>query len=301
VIFDSSGNLYGTTTGQFFNGGHGVVFELSPVKGKWKKTVLYRFAGGTDGSDPESGLIMDTLGNLYGTTFYGGTQGIGTVYELSPSALITGWTEKVIYDVGGYAGLTMDAAGNIFGASMSPTFPMVSGVFELSPDGTGGWYPTVIHNFPWCDPSSDPKGDGSCPYGTPVVGPAGNIYGTTSRGGVYGYGTVYKVHPEKDGNWTETILHSFDFWEHGFAPVAGIVMDASGNIYGTTVFGGKYNSGTVFELEAPGHKYKVVWNFNYTDGAQPPSSLILDSSGNLYGTTYQGGLYEVGNVFEVTP
>lgn len=137
LIFDSRGNLYGTAQG----GGstRGVVFELSPSGATWKETVLYSFTGGTDGDTPVAGLIMDSAGNLYGTTLNGGTNNNGTVFELRPSA--NGWTEQVIYNLDtSFAGLTMDAAGNIFGASLNS-------VFELSPNGKGGWNSTVLHAF----------------------------------------------------------------------------------------------------------------------------------------------------------
>src|SRR5450755_724192 len=264
VVIDRAGNLYGTTE---YGGatGYGVVFELSPDGAGWKETVLHNFGvtSGADGSVPINGLVMDSAGNLYGTTFSGGGCGCGTVFELSPSG--DGWPERVIYATDmGYAGLAMDAAGNIFGANAST-------VFQLSPNGHGGWNPTVIHTF-----SGGPK-DGSDPQGTPVLDQTGNIYGTTAYGG---------------------------------ATVSGIALDLAGNLYGTTQSGGEYSNsnpygdGTVFELTAPvgkgSYKEKTLWNFNGTDGSEPIDSLILDSAGNLYGTTAYGGLND-GIVFEVTP
>jgi len=298
VIFDSGGNLYGTT----FNGGatgDGVVFELSPVGGGWTETVLYSFANGTDGAYPVNGLIRDTAGNLYGTTYQGGNTA-GTVFELSPSG--GSWTEQLIYSFSSSApdneaGLTMDSSGNIFGASAST-------VFELSPNGSGGWNPTVIHTFP-----SAPK-DGSSPQGTLVLDAAGNLYGTTTKGGAKDYGTVYKLSLGTNGKWKEKILHSFTgATKDGSEPWAGIVFDAAGNIYGTSVLGGNGNCdsgcGTVFELVAlvgtGSYKEKVLWSFNAKDGALPYSSLILDSAGNLYGTTGSGGQSGDGVVFEVNP
>jgi uncharacterized repeat protein (TIGR03803 family) len=298
VVIDRAGNLYGTTE---YGGatGYGVVFELSPDGAGWKETVLHNFGvpSGTDGSVPINGLVMDSAGNLYGTTFSGGGCGCGTVFELSPSG--DGWTERVIYATDmGYAGLAMDAAGNIFGANAST-------VFQLSPNGHGGWNPTVIHTF-----SGGPK-DGSDPQGTPVLDQTGNIYGTTAYGGAKNFGTVYKLIPGKKGKWTEKILHSFKGGpKDGGAPVSGIALDLAGNLYGTTQSGGEYSNsnpygdGTVFELTAPvgkgSYKEKTLWNFNGTDGSEPIDSLILDSAGNLYGTTAYGGLND-GIVFEVTP
>jgi uncharacterized repeat protein (TIGR03803 family) len=288
LIFDKGGNLYGTTwIGGASNSG--VVFELSPAGGSWTETVLYSFAGGLN-ANPASGLIADTAGNLFGTL----TGGSGTVFELSPSG--SKWTEQVIYAPNniGYTGLTMDAAGNIFGTAGET-------VFELSPNGSGGWNPTVIHTF-----TGAPK-DGSSPNGTPVLDKAGNIYGTTQTGGAKGYGTVYKLTPvtkgKKKGTWTEKILYSFKGGKKkdGGNPWAGVVLDAAGNIYGTTLLG----NGTVFELVAPVGKgvytEKILWSFNGTNGTGPYDSPILDTAGNLYGTTAGGGVYGSGVVFEVTP
>ena len=299
LIFDSAGNLYGTTAEGGANGygvngvlGYGVVFKLTPGDTGWTETVLYNFAGGTDGYQPWSGLIMDSAGNLYGTTAYGGA-GLGTVFELSPSG--DGWTEQVIYDAdansnGIDAGLTMDAAGNIFGVAWWE-------VFELSPNGHGGWNSTVIHTF-----TGSPE-DGSGAQGTPVLDQAGNLYGTTTEGGATNYGTVYELSPPtkrwQKGKWTERILHSFGGGNDGWLPFAAIVFDAAGNIYGTTFSGG------VFELAAQvgkrWYKEKVLWTFSGADGSGPWGSLILDSAGNLYGTTCFGGSTGNGVVFEVTP
>jgi len=307
VLFDSAGNLYGTT----YRGGTsdgGVVFELSPVGTGWTETILYNFCsqrGCTDGAHPANGLIMDPSGNLYGTTMGGGDEaGNGTVFELSPSG--GGWTEQVIYEfdtLPSDAGVTMDSAGNIFGITYNP-----GTVFELSPNGNGGWNPTVIHAF-----TGTPK-DGYYPEGTPVLDKAGNLYGTTNAGGAKNNGTVYKLSPGKEGKpWTEKILYSFKGNKDGVEPVAGIAFDASGNIYGTTVHGGVFgvDDGTVFELVAPvgkgSYKEKVVLRFNVTDGSQPVGSLILDTSGILYGTTQGGGSNNdcgsggCGVVFEITP
>lgn len=303
VTFDNAGNLYGTTSsGGYYN--TGVVFELSQSGASWTETVLSHFVGGADGANPGKGLIMDSAGNLYGTTASGGSSDAGVVFELSPSA--GGWTEQVIYNVDNanvsQGGLTMDAAGDIFVVG-NPT------LFELSPDGNGGRIPTVIHTF-----TGTPK-DGSDAIGPAVLDSSGNLYGITYEGGAKNYGTVYKLSPGRNGRWTEKILHSFGSGKDGKYPTPGIVFDAAGNIYGTTSFGGKPNAGTVFELMAPvgpgGYKEKVLWSFPgtdgiYSDGAFPDGSLILDSAGYLYGTTESGGKSAAngdlcGVVFEINP
>jgi uncharacterized repeat protein (TIGR03803 family) len=216
------------------------------------------------------------------------------VFELNPSG--GGWTEQVIYtasnndDGAMNAGLAMDADGNIFGASANI-------VFELSPNGNGGWSSTAMYTFA---PSVYIQS-------TPVLGKTGEVYGSTVHGGDKGdRGMVYKLSRGKKG-WKETDLYAFKGGpSDGEYPYGGIVFDAAGNIYGTTTNGGKYSYyGTVFELVAPvgkgKYQEKILWNFDSIDGAYPHDSMILDSAGNLYGTTWQGGEYSCGVVFEVTP
>ncbi|MGA7631781.1 MAG: choice-of-anchor tandem repeat GloVer-containing protein, partial [Terriglobales bacterium] len=286
LLFDNAGNLYGTA---FFGGANdlGVVFELSPAGGGWKETVLYSFALDEGGNHPANGLIMDAEGNLYGGNQSG-------VFELSPSG--GGWTEQLIYLTSyGYAAPIMDATGNIFGVTYVQT------AFELSPNGSGGWNSSVIYTF------ADALKNGSYPQGTLALDSAGNLYGTTTAGGTFNYGTVYKLTPvktgKKKGTWTEKLLHSFN-GKNGNEPWAGIVFDSVGNIYGTTDYGGKYGDGTVFQLVqvAKGnYTEKVLTNFNGVDGNSTVGNLFPDSSGNLYGTAELGGLYGDGLVFEVTP
>jgi uncharacterized repeat protein (TIGR03803 family) len=296
VIFDSAGNLYGlAAAGGVDDGGHGgygVVFELSPAGSSWTETVLYTFAGGTDGAYP-GGLIMDKAGNLYGTVFIGGYQYQYGVFELSPSG--NGWTKQMIYTGDAIVASTMDPAGNIFGTGANS--PNRNGeVFELTPNGNGGWNPAVISTF-----------EHTSLTGVLVRDRAGNLYGTTRPDGAKSYGQVFRLSRGKTGQWTRKILHTFsDVSKDGSYPYAG-VLDAAGNIYGTTIEGGMYGYGTVFELVARvgrhGYHEKVLWSFNVTDGYDPAGSLILDNAGNLYGTAY-GGVYGgcgCGVVFKVTP
>jgi len=344
LISDHAGNLYGTTSfgGAF---GAGTVFKLSPNGGgSWKETVLYSFTGGVDGANPYGPVLFDSVGNLYGTTENGGAAGggtvfklthsgtgwteavlysfscqfgcnggvlpvnrlimdpagnlygttnpgyVGVVFELSPSG--GGWTEQTIFPDGATTGLTTDAGGNIF-------FGRGNLIYELSPNGSGGWNSTLIFNFANMDHEF---------YwtvkGTPVLDQAGNLYGTTFYGGTKGSGSVYKLSHGKT-RWTAKILYSFKNDQDGGYPVAGVVLDAAGNLYGATSGGGKYNGGTVFELVPPvgvgSYQEKVLWNFTYKDGYVPSDSLILDSAGNLYGTTPYGGPIGYGVAFELTP
>jgi uncharacterized repeat protein (TIGR03803 family) len=280
VTFDSAGNLYGTA---YAGGavGYGVVYELSPSGATWTETVLHSFASGTDGANPVNGLIMDSTGNLYGTTYNGGSQGNGTVFQMTPSG--GSWTETVIYQMkSNYAGLVMDGSGNIFGTNFKSAF-------KLSPNGKGGWKPTVLYTF----------GAGANPNGTVVLDTAGNIYGTTLVGG--GNGNVYKLTLGIGGKYTRTNLYSFSATSVNH-PFAGVILDSAGNVYGTTTQGGIHNDGNVFELVSNGkgsYKFKVLQAFAGTNGYQPDASLIQDSSGYFYGTTSKGGTDGNGTVFEV--
>jgi uncharacterized repeat protein (TIGR03803 family) len=291
VVFDSAGNLYGSTLEGGTNNS-GVIFELSPTGKSWTETVVYSFCSQfecADGEYPTSGPIMDSAGNIFGASANG-------AFELSPSG--GGWNERAIY---GYTGvsensatLTMDAAGNLFGIIYIHT-PRVeySKVFELSPDGSSGWTPTVLTKF-----------GGIAANGTLALDKAGNLYGTTIGNSKHD-GTVFKLSIGKKGKWEKKTLHSFQGGMDGDEPWGGIVFDAAGNIYGTTLYGGKHGFGTVFELVPPARngKYteKILWNFGNKDGAVPVNSLILDDAGNLYGTAMGGGTTGNGVVFEVTP
>ena len=324
LIFDNNGNLYGTTsqggTGNCYNGYGdihcGTVFELSPIQGGgWTETVLYSFnwnGNGTDGTAPLAGLIFDAAGNLYGTTYNGGTSADGTVFELTPAAGGT-WTEKVLWSFGNgtdgtapLAGLIFDAAGNLYGTTVSGGTYGNGTVFELTPAAGGTWTEKVLWSF-------GNGTDGYQPFAGLIFDAAGNLYGTTSEGGTYLYnGTVFELTPTAGGGWTEQVLHSFNYnGTDGVWPYAGLIFDAAGNLYGTTESGGggTYGSGTVFELTPTGGggwTEKVLHSFfcspfNCTDGYSPRAGLIFDAAGNLYGTTYNGGTYQYGTVFELTP
>jgi uncharacterized repeat protein (TIGR03803 family) len=314
--------LYGTTYegGSFQTDscpiGCGVVFALSPAPlpegvcpsgtnpgfNGWCESVIYPFYN-TDGNNPMSGLVRDSAGNLYGTTNSG-------VYELSPNGS-GGWSQSFIYNDYVFGGLAIDASGNLYGVDQGG----VAGgnVFKLVFDQSShSWIPTIIHAF-----SALP--DGQLPYGQPVVDSAGNVYGTTSAGGKYNYGTVWKLTlvttGAEAGTYKEKILHAFVSPTTGDYPYAGVILDSTGNIYGTTNQGGKYSGscensneatpacGTVFELKVSGtsYAYKLLWSFNAFDGAAPVASLLLNSSGELFGTTLGGGSYGGGTVFAVNP
>jgi uncharacterized repeat protein (TIGR03803 family) len=292
VIFDSNGNLYGTT----YNGGahgYGTVFELSPpASGQtaWTLTTLYSFTNNPDGANPVNGLIWDASGNLYGVTNAGGVVGNGVIYELSLSAGV--WTEQVLYDINSTnAGLAINSAGVIFAVEYGS-------VLKLTPNGTGGYVETKIFNFTTAAQGTDPNG-------TLAFDSAGNLYGTTTKGGKYSDGVVYKLTPPAKGTtWTEKVIANLGAVNAN--PLGGVVLDSKGNVYGTGSQGGtKNNAGSVFELVAPTgsattYTAKTLLTFNGEDGNEPEASLTL-VNGYLYGTTYTGGSDGLGAVIQVNP
>jgi len=238
LTFDRSGNIYGTTLGggRFScpSGSCGVVFQLTPAGGSWTENVLYRFNAGDDGYGPYSGVILDGAGNLYGTAAFGGGASLGTAYELSPSA--SGWTPTVLTDFSGgggfpLGGLTFDAHGNLFGTGY------IGGTaFELQPSG-GNWIFTQIASFNGYDG----------PTGSLTFDSSGNAYGANLTGGANGDGFVFKLTPS-GGGWTVTDLYDFRNEEDGGLPMGNVILDSSGNLYGTTVQGGQHGVGVVWEI-----------------------------------------------------
>ncbi len=292
LIMDSAENLYGTTPeGGASASGGGTVFELTPNSAKtaWAHKVLYSFCGQSDcrdGEDPYAGLILDKSGNLYGTTEGGGANGSGTVFkltpnanELAPNANNTAWTENVLYSFCGqrdctdggspYAGLIMDKSGNLYGTTYFGGGAADSGVvFELTPlDVKKPVTPSGVRP--------------SVPNAPPP-------------------------------SWAEQVLYSFCAkadCADGSNPYSGLFFDELGKLYGTTEGGGSRSDGTAFELKLNFNKTKwterVIYSFcarvGCTDGSDPAGSLIVDSSGNLYGTAYAGGTYSSGVVFKLRP
>jgi len=273
--------------------------------------VIHTFGSGSDGQEPLSGLVSDSLSNLYGTTLAGGEYDAGTVFELSPSE--AGWNEKVIYNFEGDRGypkatLVLDGEGNLFGTT-SGGGVCCGYVFELSPKPDGSWREKVIYKF------VGGLYDGYLPVGTLVFDAAGNLYGATTWGGnptckvggFTGCGTVFKLTPKKNGKiWRETILHFFD--QKSGQPGAGVIVDAAGTLYGTTPMGGTSKAcyqgcGTVFELKRVGGRWRETTIFNVQgggNGSSPTGSLLRDASGNLYGALYKGGNGS-GLIFRLVP
>jgi uncharacterized repeat protein (TIGR03803 family) len=322
-----------------------LAFAVRPV---WSQTesILYNFTGNGgngDGWTPNGGLVMDSTGNLYGTTIYGGYGDYGTVFELSTPTLSNPfWSESILHNfaddgIDGFSpsgGMVMDGQGNLYGttlsgglasdgpASQGPDGPVyesgVGAVFKVAPSGTRAapaGIETVLYSFSYY------TGDGWRPAEGLIIDSSGNLYGTTEEGGTsendesnaacygYGCGTVFEIKPS--GN--ETILYNFTGLDgsnpggSGSRGVRGLTMDAAGNLYGATYSGGKYGYGTVFKLTKPTNggawTETVLHSFqnNGIDGLGPLGGLAIDPSGNLYGMTYGGGVFDGGIVFEIAP
>lgn len=285
LLLDKSGNLYGTSYagggGTCYPFGCGTVFKLAA---DGTLSTLHGFIGGNDGSSPLTGLVADSNGNLFGTTYEGGdpscdVHGCGTIYKIAPDG-----TETILhvfepeqdYPSGG---LLLDGSGNLFGTTCGSYH---GSVFKLT--GNGNF--KALHLFS--------GSDGSCPQGDLISDKAGNLYGTTASGGSEGHGAVFKV--ARDGS--ETTLYSFTGKSDGGEPVSGVVMDGTGDIYGTTISGGNrctkhYACGVVFELSSTGTE-AVLHDFSRQKGWLA-NRLLLKRNGALYGTTERGGMKSCGH------
>jgi len=339
LVIDKAGNLYGTTGYGGTGGcvllgskeGCGTVYELSPPKvkgGAWTEKVLYSFKGGKDGYVPDGDLVFDSAGNLYGATLFGGGKGTscnslyqycGTVFELSPPQQKGGkWTEKVLHSFAGgtdgatpNGGLLLDSKGAIYGTASTggnqgcKTNDSIGcgTAFELRPPLTkdGAWPERKLHVFTGGN-------DGANPNGGLIFDAKGAIYGTAGGGGAVSEGIIFQL-TERGGTWGETVLHRFSGSGNApCCPLAGLVSDASGNIYGPAL-GGVSGRGIVFRLKnaLPGGRWSLTVLYNFTgtiDGHWPEARLTFDSAGNLYSTTQGGGSGSCqngcGTVFEVS-
>jgi len=304
VAFGPGGSLYGTTNqggSQACPSGCGVVFKLKPPATAcptescaWTESVLHRFQGGDDGFYPFSVVTVDKAGNLYGTTEQ--SDGAGTVWELTRSN--GAWKNTVLYDFPGsgpglpFSGVIFDHAGNLYGTVAAGGATDAGGIYQLSRSDPG-WTEKFIYNF-----QADKDGDGPTAL---FLGKSGDLIGATSGGGLKGGGTAYSL-SFSTNHWTQTTL--YDFKGPGYGPWAQLTTDAAGNFYGTTWGATEGYCGTVFKLthSSSGWKETVLHRFSGgSDGCLPYSDIVFDGHGNLYGTTSQGGAYNDGVVFEITP
>jgi uncharacterized repeat protein (TIGR03803 family) len=306
VTLDAQGNLYGTAVtggGGSCEGGCGVVYKLANSGGTWTQSVIHAFTGGNDGSGPGSGLTFDKHGNLYGTTPTGGVKGQGVIYQLKPEA--SAWTLSVLHTftggsdgAGGSAGrLIFDASGNIYGVATVGGADGDGTVFEML-IVQGKWQLKTLYAF-------KDQPDGALPYGGVILDKSGNLYGTTYYAGANDVGTVYKL-TRGSNSWAETVLYSFKGGADGSSPISTLVADSAGNLYGTTSDGGGgCGCGVIFKMtpKANGGWVESV-PYRFTGAPKPGfayNGMVVDSSGNCYGTTVHGGTTNDGTVYKFTP
>jgi uncharacterized repeat protein (TIGR03803 family) len=295
---DSSDNLYGTTEwGGSSN--FGTVFKIGA---SGQETLLHSFAGGSDGVNPEGGVIEDSSGNLYGTTEGGGTgAGCGGYYCGIVFKLDSAGSETILYTFNGdtsggvvdganpWAGLVLDADGNLYGTTVYGGTAGYGTVFKVSSSGSE----TLLYQFTG-------GSDGAYPYSNLIFDTSGNLYGTAYEGGSGQVGTAFRL----EANGSFSVLHTFTGGAgDGGYPAAGLVIDSSGDLYGTTVQGGQANYGTVFEIDSSGSESVLHGFAGGGKGLVPETGVTLDKSGNLWGTTYYGGPKDAsfGTIFKLIP
>jgi len=273
----------------------------------WTETVLYQFTGGNDGAQPAFGApLFDGAGNLYGTTIRDGAHNCGTVFELARDG--NQWTFNLLWTFNGYldgcmpfSGVTSDGAGNLYGTTTEEGVNEGGTAFQLTRLGQS-WTLTTLRQFA-------PSTDGDDSLGTLVFDHSGNLLGTNRYGGPGRAGGVFELSPQ-NGGWNFSVLHSFSFSNQS-GPAAPILVDSAGNLYGTSVQGGRYGWGLVFKMTPSGFGYTYTDLYDFTggsDGAWPYGQLAMDANGNLYGVAELGGMlggvcgvYGCGTVWEITP
>jgi uncharacterized repeat protein (TIGR03803 family) len=261
VLSDSLDNLYGSIgIGDYF--GEGAIGELSPDSGSWAYAQIYSACGSNGcpgGYNPPAPPVWDSKGNFWGTMTYGGTNqspclsvfGCGVIYEVTPNGDGT-WTYNVMHEFGSsstdgqwpYGGLVRDGAGNFYGSTFLGGAYNNGTIFKFSYTG-GQWVETILYDFPSCKTGCNVEG-------TLARDRAGNLYGTAEGGtgscAVYSCGVVFKLAPQKGGGWKYSVLANFNETTGGVQPFYGVILDASGNLYGVTSSFGAYNAGTAFEI-----------------------------------------------------
>jgi uncharacterized repeat protein (TIGR03803 family) len=311
LVADAQGNLYGTTpNGCAYN--YGCVFELSHSGGTWTQTVLYNFSG-ADGATSGTSVVLDSAGNIYGTTSLGGDFNAGVAFQLTPSA--NGWTETVLHSFGsgtdGYvpSELILDSTGDIYGITQfggtASSGPNNGGTVYRLAYANGAWTETILYSFP--GNFFGPNGD--LPFGGLAIDHNGNLYGITQAGGTAGKGAVFVLDRAANGTFTERIIHSFHVSD-GDLPNSTPVLDSAGNLYGTTYFGGNANlcpadgCGAIYELKknSDGSWTEILLReLQKQDGWQAVGPVVFDRAGNLYAAAQAGGAYSWGSIYKLTP
>jgi uncharacterized repeat protein (TIGR03803 family) len=280
LVADGSGNLFGTGTfgGSF---GLGTIFRIGADGSGF--SVLRSFDG-FDGWFPFAGLIADGSGNLFGTTAFGG--GNGNIFRIGAdgSGFITLHSFSGTDGALPWASLLADGSGNLFGTTGFGGASNAGTIFRIGADGSGF---VTLHSFSGTD--------GADPYAGLVADGSGNLFGTTRVGGAGNAGTVFRIGADGSGF---TTLHSFSGTD-GAELYAGLIADGSGNLFGTTRFGGASDAGSIFRIGTDGFGFTTLYSFSGPDGAQPYAGLIADARGNLFGTTASGGASGVGTVFRI--
>lgn len=325
LVMDADGNLYGTAmTGGTYDGacavfGCGTVFKLSPQGSEWVFSAIYTFTGvgNGDGEAPVD-MIFGPDGTLYGLTQVGGKfgmerlcgkggSGCGTVFNLKPTDIRpSGWTETVLYrftGADGYEslGLVADPSGNLYSASSfggadfcDPYGWFGCGIiYKLSPAG-GGWRQTILYSF-----TRLPVAHAFAPSGAPIFDQAGNLYGTTTSGGITAAGVVYKLTPTGSG-WTQQNIFQFNgnTGEYGIRPFGYLTFDQNGNLYGMTSDAGPHGGGTVYELSPSDGGWAPTLLYGFNGGDSPAGGVVMDAAGSLYGAQGDPGH---GFIFKLTP
>jgi uncharacterized repeat protein (TIGR03803 family) len=299
LTINAAGNMmYGTTFGGGANG-YGTVFSLHNSGASWALRPLYPFAGGNDGEGPVARVMIGANGALYGSTSAGGGGpcqqsngylGCGTVFSLRPPARAPGsaiynWISTVLYRFSGSDGqypqgdLTFDLAGNIYGTTVGGGSADLGLIYSLAPSN-GGWTQNILYQ-------AQGNGDGEYAWGGVVFDQFGNLYGIFGQNGPYGYGAIYELTPSGSG-WSESTIHGFTYHGNdGANPQGGLILDALGNLYGTTVHS-PMGGGTVFEMVPLGGSWSYDFLYGFSGGIDlgPYDKLLMDVAGNLYGTTF---------------
>jgi uncharacterized repeat protein (TIGR03803 family) len=310
VAVGGPGVLYGTASAGGMTScpsGCGVVFKLKLTNSAWTLSPLHEFTGGADGANPDD-VVVGPSGILYGMTSAGGS-GFGTVFRFRPPAspcksVLCYWDETVIHSFAGppndgatpeLSRLIFDQAGNVYGTTDAGGITNVGTAFELSPSG-GGWNITILHSF-----TNGTMTDGRHPLGGMIFDTQGNLYGTLNAGGTRDFGAVYELTPS-NGIWTESILYYFGtgLVDSGYSPTGSLLMDGSGNLYGTNTAAGQNGGGTVFELTPDSGQWVLsVLSNDFTEPPGPTSGVVMDASGNLYGVSKYDGAFNLGMVYKL--